>query len=331
MKINVFERKIKIMNTDIKISDLMIHFYTKEGMVRAVDGVDLVFKEGKITGIVGETGSGKSVLGLSILNLLANNAKKTGNIFYKDEDLLSINEEKIRNIRGKEISLIPQNPSTAFNPILKVGEHINELFYYHEKEKKKSCKEKTLEVLRKFSFLSSERVYNSYSFQLSGGMSQRALTAMGMALNPKWIIADEPTKGLDAIVRKQVYSVFKGLKENSGVSMILITHDLMLARKLCDEIVVMYSGKVLEQGSKKGIFNSPKHPYTEGLIDAQPNRKLIPLKGMAPSLTNLPQGCKFHTRCKYVKERCRREEPDMYSTEDSKVRCFLYDKSREFK
>ncbi|MBZ9634857.1 ABC transporter ATP-binding protein [Clostridium sp. FP1] len=318
------------MNVDIKISDLMIHFYTKEGMVRAVDGVDLVFNNGKITGIVGETGSGKSVLGLSILNLLASNAKKSGSIFYKDEDLLSMDEERIQNIRGKVISIIPQNPSTAFNPILKIGEHINELFYYHEKVKKKFCKEKTLDVLRKFSFLSPERIYNSYSFQLSGGMSQRALTAMGMALNPKWIIADEPTKGLDAIIRNQVYNVFKGLKADKGVSMIVITHDLMLARKLCDEIVVMYGGKVLEQGDKEEIFSSPKHPYTRGLIDAQPNRKLIPIEGMAPNLTNLPNGCRFHTRCKYVKEICRVSEPDMYSTEGSKVRCFLYDKSREF-
>ncbi|MEG2289047.1 MAG: ABC transporter ATP-binding protein [Clostridium sp.] len=317
------------MDKDITISDLVVHFYTKEGMVRAVDGVDLVFSHGKITGIVGETGSGKSVLGLSILNLIASNAKRSGSVFYKDEDLLSMDSEKIRNIRGKEIALIPQNPSTAFNPILKVGEHINELFYYHEN--KKCCKEKALDVLKRFSFSSVESVYNSYSFQLSGGMSQRALTAMGMALNPNWIIADEPTKGLDAIIRKQVYSVFKELKTDSGVSMILITHDLMLARKLCDEVVVMYAGKVLEQGSNYEIFNYPKHPYTKGLIDAQPSRKLIPLEGMAPSLTKLPNGCRFNPRCKYARERCKNEEPGMYSVDSSKVRCFLYDKSRELK
>lgn len=319
------------MNTNIEILDLIIHFYTKEGMVKAVDGVDFKFNGGKITGIVGETGSGKSVLGLSILNILANNAKVSGNILYKDKDLLSLDKEGMRKIRGSEISLIPQNPATAFNPVLKVGKHIDELFYYHNDEKKNNCKSKTLNILNKFLFNDVEAVYDSYNFQLSGGMSQRALTAMGMALNPKWIIADEPTKGLDAVIRKQVYKVFKELKDKNGVSMILITHDLFLANNLCDEVVVMYAGKILEQGSKEEIFNNPKHPYTRGLIDAQPSKKLIPLEGIAPSLTNLPQGCRFHPRCKYAKDICRMKEPKMYPVDNAKVRCFLYDKSRTFK
>lgn len=319
------------MNTDIEIKDLMIHFYTKEGMVKAVDGVDLLLESGKIIGIVGETGSGKSVLGLSILNILADNAKKSGSILYRGKDLLSLDNENIREIRGREISLIPQNPSTAFNPILKIGTQINELYYYHEKETRRSCKIRSLDHLKKFFFNSEERIYNSYNFQLSGGMSQRALTAMGSALNPQWIIADEPTKGLDAVIRKQVYQVFKDLKEEQGVSMLLITHDLMLASRLCDEIIVMYAGKILEKGTSDRVFNNPMHPYTQGLIDAQPSKKLVPLEGIAPSLTNLPTGCRFHPRCKYAKEVCRFEEPQIYTVKGSKVRCYLYDKDSGLK
>ncbi|WP_099335511.1 ABC transporter ATP-binding protein [Clostridium cadaveris] len=319
------------MNTDIEIKDLMIHFYTKEGFVKAVDGIDLLLKTRKIIGIVGETGSGKSVLGLSILNLLADNAKKSGSILYKGNDLLSLDNENIRKIRGREISLIPQNPATAFNPILKIGNQINELYYYHEIETKKMCKIRSLDHLKKFFFNKEKRVYNSYNFQLSGGMSQRALTAMGSALNPKWIIADEPTKGLDATIRKQVFKVFKNLKEEQCVSMVLITHDLMLANRLCDEIIVMYAGKILEKGSSYTIFNSPLHTYTRGLIDAQPSKKLIPLEGIAPNLTNLPTGCRFHPRCKYAKDICKFEEPEMYNVNGSEVRCFLYDKSNRIK
>jgi len=317
------------MEEDIKIENLKVYFNTKEGDVKAVDGIDLTLKRGNIIGIVGETGSGKSVLGLSILGLLAKNAKIEGNIFYNNKNLLTLKNQELRKIRGKEIALIPQNPETAFNPIYNVGSQISELFYYHNKEKKSKSKEKTIKILEKFSFKNSNKVYSSYGFQLSGGMKQRVLSAMGMALEPKWIIADEPTKGLDAIIRNQVYDVFKNLKENMGVSMILITHDLMLAKKLCDEVIVMYAGKILEKGSKEDIFENPKHPYTKGLIDAQPNKKLIPLDGVAPSLTNLPDGCRFHPRCKYKKKLCMEKEAKLYKVDSCEVRCFLYDRDNK--
>ncbi|MCC0680766.1 ABC transporter ATP-binding protein [Clostridioides sp. ES-S-0005-03] len=315
------------MNRDISIKDLKIHFNTKEGKVRAVDGISRTFQSGKITGIIGETGSGKSVLGLGILNLVSNNSTVSGSVLYEEKDLLKIKENEIREIRGKKIALIPQNPSSSFNPILKIGSHMNELFYYHGKEKKNSCKSKSLEILKNFFFSNSELVYNSYGFQLSGGMSQRALAAIGTALKPNWVIADEPTKGLDAIIRKQVYEVFYDLRSNMGVSMILITHDLMLAKKLCDEVVVMYAGKIIEEGTKNSIFNNPLHPYTRGLIDSQPNKKLIPIEGIAPSLTNLPKGCRFSPRCKVAKKTCIDYEPRLFDVNGSKVRCFLYDKS----
>lgn len=315
------------MSRDINIKDLKIYFNTKEGKVRAVDGVSVTFQSGKITGIIGETGSGKSVLGLGILNLVSNNSIVSGSILYEDKDLLKLKEKEIREIRGKKMALIPQNPSSSFNPILKVGSHINELFYYHEKEKKSSCKSKSLDILRKFSFSNTDLIYNSYGFQLSGGMSQRVLAAIGTALKPNWVIADEPTKGLDAIIRKQVYEVFYDLRSNMGVSMILITHDLMLAKKLCDEVIVMYAGKIIEKGSKDSIFNRPLHPYTRGLIDSQPNKKLMPIDGIAPSLTNLPKGCRFFPRCKVAIKSCADYEPVLFDVNGSKVRCFIYDKS----
>lgn len=315
------------MSRDINIKDLKIYFNTKEGKVRAVDEVSVTFQSGKITGIIGETGSGKSVLGLGILNLVSNNSIVSGSILYEDKDLLKLKEKELREIRGKKIALIPQNPSSSFNPILKIGSHINELFYYHAKEKKSSCKSKSLDILRKFSFSNTDLIYNSYGFQLSGGMSQRVLAAIGTALNPNWIIADEPTKGLDAIIRKQVYEVFCDLRSNMGVSMILITHDLMLAKKLCDEVMVMYAGKIIERGSKDSVFNTPLHPYTKGLIDSQPNKKLMPIDGIAPSLINLPKECRFFQRCKVAKKSCSDYEPVLFDVNGSKVRCFIYDKS----
>jgi peptide/nickel transport system ATP-binding protein len=315
------------MNTDINIKNLNVHFRTREGIVKAVDGVDIKFNSGKVTGIIGETGSGKSVLGLSILNLIASNATISGSILFEDKNLLCLKEKEIKKIRGNKIALVPQNPYTAFNPLLKIGSHINELFYYHEKEKRCICKNKTLEILKKFSFSDDKIVYSSYGFQLSGGMSQRALVAMGTALKPKWIIADEPTKGLDAIIRNQVYKVFNDLKEDIGVGIILITHDLMLAKKICNEVVVMYAGKIIEIGEKEKVFNSPMHPYTQGLIDSQPHKKLIPIEGVAPSLTNLPKGCRFYSRCKYSKEICESREPELFDVYGVRVRCFLYDKS----
>lgn len=307
---------------DIYLENVTVTFPTAEGIVQAVNQVSATFRGGEITGIIGETGSGKSVLGMAVLRLLAGNSRISGRIVYKNKDLLQLNEEELQEVRGKQISLIPQNPDTAFDPAMTVGRQIIEGYCYHEKKSWRAGKAHGLQQLQNFAFPEPQKIGNSYPFQLSGGMRQRALCAMGAALSPDWIIADEPTKGLDAIIRQQVSEVFRQLKKDSSI--ILITHDLRLAQKFCDTVIVLYAGTILEQGTAGTVFNEPLHPYTCGLIDSQPHRKLLPLPGMPPSLIELPPGCKFHPRCSCQKNICRRQEPALLEVNGRLVRCWKY-------
>ncbi|SKC81449.1 ABC transporter ATP-binding protein [Maledivibacter halophilus] len=317
------------MKENIKIESLNIYFKTKAGNVKAVDNVSLELEKGKVIGLIGETGSGKSVLGLSILRLLAGNAVVSGSIIYKDIDILNLNKTNIVGIRGKEIALVPQNPGTALNPIIKVGKQIAEGIILHEKAKRKEAKTKTLAIIKRLMMDSS--ISKAYPFELSGGMKQRVLAAIGISSDPTWLIADEPTKGLDAIVRNQVYKTFNKIKKRKDTGILLITHDLILAEKLCDKIAVMYAGDILEFGLSKEVLENPKHPYTKGLVNSQPHMNLKPMKGLSPSLINLPKGCKFHPRCGYAMKKCFLEKPLLYKTPSgSKVRCFLFDKTRKY-
>lgn len=313
------------MNENIKITNLNVHFKTKNGNVRAVDNVSLELEQGKVIGLIGETGSGKSVLGLSILSLLAHNAIVSGSICYKDRDLLSLDKRAMMKLRGKEIALVPQNPGTALNPIVRVGRQIAEGIILHGGASKKEAINEAMLLLK--SFMMGNNSLRAYPFELSGGMKQRILAAIGIACNPLWLIADEPTKGLDAIVRRQVYDTFSRIKERNDMGILLITHDLMLAKRLCDKIAVMYAGDILEFGPSREVLENPKHPYTRGLIDSQPQRNLKPMQGNSPSLINPPKGCKFHPRCGYALEKCTLEKPLFHDTVmGSEVRCFLFDK-----
>jgi peptide/nickel transport system ATP-binding protein len=316
------------MNENIKIENLKVHFKTKLGNVRAVDDVSLELEKGKVIGLIGETGSGKSVLGLSILRLLADNAVVSGKIIYKETDLLALDIRKMVGLRGKEIALVPQNPGTALNPIMRVGKQVGECIILHEKASKKQALGRVLNLMKKFMLDTS--VLGTYPFELSGGMKQRVLATMGISCNPIWLIADEPTKGLDAIVRGQVYETFNKIKCKNDMGMLLITHDLVLAKKLCHRIAVMYAGDILEIGSSKEILENPQHPYTKGLVDSQPHRNLSPMIGSSPSLIDPPKGCKFHPRCEYAMGRCYLKKPLLYNTTmGSKARCFLFDKAGE--
>lgn len=312
------------MDNNIYLKNVTVSFTTQIGTVHAINQVDMTINSGEITGMIGETGSGKSVLGMSVLRLLAENSLVTGSIVYKNIDLLQLTEKELNQIRGKIISFIPQNPDAAFDPSMTIGKQIIEGYRYHEKKSKETGISQGIKKLQNYSFYEPQKTFNSYPFQLSGGMRQRALCAMGTALSPEWIIADEPTKGLDGIIRQQVSQTFLDLKKTTNSSILLITHDLRLTQRICDTVVVLYAGTVLEKGPAGNLFNEPGHPYTCGLIDAQPHKKLLPLPGMPPSLIDLPAGCKFHPRCSCRKDICCEKEPSLQKVNGRWVRCWKY-------
>lgn len=308
---------------DIRVEDLYVRFATLSGDIEAVNHVDLTFSQDQITGLIGESGSGKSVLGLTIMGLLQSNATVEGRIFLGERELISLSEKDLCTIRGREIALVAQNPATSLNPSQKVGRQIEEVFRLAGESKVDSTR-RTHELLERMGFSDPKRVMNSYPFELSGGMCQRILTAIAVAARPRWIIADEPTKGLDAVVRNQVYDTFCMVKEQYNVSLIVITHDLLLARKFCDQIVVLYSGRVLEINTAQALFNNPRHPYTQGLIASLPHLGMRPMPGFSAAFTDQPSGCVFHPRCPYVDEDCRKIEPKLIPVEEGSVRCHRY-------
>lgn len=306
---------------DISIRDLCVTFSTSSGAIPAVNHADLTFSQDRVTGIIGETGSGKSVLGLSILGLLQSNASVSGQIFLGERELTALTERELCAVRGREIALVAQNPGTSLNPSLRVGRQIQEVFRLAG-EGRADSRRHTLELLEQMAFSDPERVARAFPFELSGGMRQRALTAIAVAARPHWLIADEPTKGLDAVVRNQVYDTFRMVREQYHTGLIVITHDLLLARKLCDDIVVMYCGRVLETGPAQSLFAQPRHPYTKGLIASLPHLGMRPMPGFSPAFTDQPPGCVFHPRCPHAQARCRAEEPGLTAQGEGMVRCY---------
>lgn len=312
--------------TLLSIQNLKVHFHTEDGAVRAVNDVFLDIEEGKTLGLIGETGCGKTVLGLAILRLLSENTKVEGKILYRGRDLLKLNEDEMRKIRGKEIAMIFQNPLTSLNPVLTIGTQLSEPFELHQGLKKKDAIQKVIEMLKLVRISSPSERVNEYPHEFSGGMRQRAMIAMGLACKPSLIIADEPTKGLDVTIQAQVVDLMKELTTNSKTSMLLITHDLGVAAELCDNIAIMYPGEIVEYADIKEFFKNPKHPYAQGFLGSLPSRGLKPMNGMSPSLINLPGGCKFHPRCPFTREICKSKRPEMVEIGKKHfVRCFLYD------
>ncbi len=314
----------------LTVRDLEVNYSSREiGTCRAINGVDLEINKGETFGLVGETGAGKTTIAMSILNLIPNppGKIKRGEIIFKGENLLDLNKAKMRKVRGKEISMIFQDPMTALNPIDKVGDQIAEVIYLHQGESKKEACRLACEMMEKVG-IPSER-YSDYPHQFSGGMKQRIVIAMALACSPELLIADEPTTALDVTIQAQVLKLMNELKHSTDSSMLLITHDLGVVAAMCDKVGVIYAGQIQEYGDVEHIFEETLHPYTAGLFDSLPSAKdsstrLKPIKGQMPDPTNLPEGCKFHPRCERCTEQCEKEIPPLVEVSKGHyVRCFL--------
>jgi len=314
----------------LEIKDLTVHYVTDEGIIHAVNNIDLELSAGDTLGLVGETGAGKTTMALSILRLLQDPPGKIvgGEIYYKGENILDKTVKEMRKLRGKEISMIFQDPMTALNPVLTVGEQIAEVIVLHEKLSKEKAMEragKMLELVGIPAFRLSD-----YPNQFSGGMKQRVVIAIALACTPKLLLADEPTTALDVTIQAQVLELMNNLKKDSDTSMILITHDLGVVAEICDKVAIMYAGEIVEYGTLAHIFNESCHPYTIGLFGSLPNlendvRRLTPIEGLMPDPSDLPKGCKFHPRCHEATEQCKQVEPEMTEISTGHfVRCLMF-------
>lgn len=316
------------MSDILKIEDLVIQYDTDSGCVHALNGLSLTLREGETLGLVGETGAGKTTLARSIMGLIQCPPGKivSGKILYRGEDLLTMKEKHRQSIRGKEISMIFQDPMTSLNLVTTVGDQIAEAVMAHEKIGKKKAWEKALEMLETVG-ISRERA-NDYPHQFSGGMKQRVIIAISLVLNPKILLADEPTTALDVTIQAQVLDTIQALRKKLDMSMILITHDLGIVAQTCEQVAIIYGGEVVEYADVFTIFENRMHPYTQGLFNSIPKlnedvNRLVPIEGLMPDPTNLPTGCKFCTRCQYATDRCREEHPEMIDVGNGHlVRCF---------
>lgn len=316
-------------DTLLEIKNLKINYETDDGVVEALNGVSLRLSTGKTLGLVGETGAGKTTLARGLMRLIPTppGKIKTGEILYDGKDILKMNESEIRAIRGNDISMIFQDPMTSLNPVLTVGEQIEEVIESHNPSlKKEELKEQAGDMLEMVG-IPRDRA-SEFPHQFSGGMKQRVIIAIALACKPKLLIADEPTTALDVTIQAQVLDMINALKKKLNTSMLLITHDLGVVAQNCDEVAIIYAGEVVEEGDLHQIFKDTKHPYTIGLLGSIPSLsedvdRLHPVNGMMPDPTNLPRGCKFSPRCQFATERCKDENPDLKDSGNGHlVRCF---------
>jgi hypothetical protein len=314
----------------LEIKGLEITYEVEEGTVRAVNNIDISLGKGKTLGLVGETGAGKTTTALAVLRLVPDppGVIKNGEIFLEGKNIFNYTEKDMELIRGDQVSMIFQDPMTSLNPVLTVGDQIAEVIMIHQSLNKKQAYEKAKDMLELVG-IPGDRA-GEYPHQFSGGMKQRVVIAIALACNPKVLIADEPTTALDVTIQAQVLELMKNLRDKYGTSMILITHDLGVVAEICDEVSIMYAGKIIEHGNLVDIFDNHKHPYTEGLFNSLPNiedkgEPLKPIPGLVPDPSNLPSGCAFHPRCPYAKDICKDQVPEKICINDTHtVSCLMY-------
>jgi peptide/nickel transport system ATP-binding protein len=319
----------------LEVKGLKTHFFTDEGVVRAVDGIDLYINKGETLGIVGESGCGKSVTALSVMRLIPTPPGRIveGQIIYNGQNLLDLKPAQMRKIRGKEISMIFQEPMTSLNPVFTVGEQIAEAIRLHEGLGRRDAMDKTVDMLKLVHIPNAERRVKEYPHQLSGGMRQRIMIAMALSCNPKLLIADEPTTALDVTIQAQILELLNELKAKLGMAVLLITHDMGVIAETAQRVMVMYAGKVVEEAPVKDLFKEPLHPYTQGLLRSIPRidtaaihkKRLEAIPGVVPSLLNLPRGCSFEPRCPHAKPVCKDQDPVLKEVKRGhRVSCWLY-------
>ncbi|MBE6987363.1 MAG: ABC transporter ATP-binding protein [Clostridia bacterium] len=321
----------------LDMTDVVVHYETDEGIVEAVNGIDIKLAEGKTMGLVGETGCGKTTTALSILRLVPDppGKVKSGKIILDGVDIMAASEKEMREIRGNVVSMIFQDPMTSLNPVLTVGDQIAEVVAIHNPQMKKEDTVKRAMEMLEVVGIPGER-HTEYPHQFSGGMKQRVVIAIALACSPKLLIADEPTTALDVTIQAQVLELMNNLKQQFKTSTIMITHDLGIVAETCDEVSIMYAGSIVERGNLEDVFNNTMHPYTEGLFNSLPdvdNRaaKLKPIPGLMPDPTKLPKGCAFAPRCQYATEQCKTEKPALVKYSDTHYAACLAYQDKNFK
>lgn len=322
----------------LEVRNLKTTFYTSDGQVPALESVSLRIMPGETLGVVGESGCGKSVTALSIMGLIPWPPGKIegGEIFFEGEDLLKKSPDEVRAIRGNRMAMIFQEPMTSLNPVFTIGDQIAEVLIFHQKFNEQEAWKRAVELLKQVGIPEPERRVKQYPHEMSGGMRQRVMIAMGLACNPKLLIADEPTTALDVTIQAQILELMKRIKEESGTAIMLITHDLGVVAEMADRVSVMYLGRVVEEGSVRDIFHHARHPYTHGLLRSIPKlgvhvERLHVIPGTVPNAMYMRKGCRFHNRCEFAIDRCREEEPALEPVDGAHlVRCFrpLDDKGR---
>ena len=320
----------------LEVKNLETHFPTRGGLVRAVNDVSFYIREGELLGLVGESGCGKSITALSVMRLIASPGRIAGGeILFKGENLLSVSDERMRDIRGNDIAMIFQDPMTSLNPVYTVGEQIAEALRLHRKLNKKDAWDAAVAAMKEVSIPDPSRRVNDYPHQLSGGMRQRVMIAMALACDPELLIADEPTTALDVTIQAQILELLDNLRQTRKLAVLLITHDLGVVAEVADRVCVMYTGRIVEESGVDEIFENPKHPYSQGLLKSVPKlrefgdekaTRLSTIQGTVPSPTSLPPGCHFAPRCPFVHDRCTHDPMPLYKLENGvEVRCVLYE------